>query len=841
MKKMFALLLLAAALAMPQPALAVPALEHSVTRTQPDGSVVTLKQRGDEFAHWLEDTEGHAIVKTKEGRFEFALPDGAGGLKASGKLCGTNVAAPDGAVKDFKPATSRLRLMMENNLYEQPLASRGSAAQAAFTGWHSRPAEGEKNLMIIRVNFVDTPLVASEDFHMQKVWKEGDDTLSVRRYYTEQSHGKISVVSADYQGSTGGPFGMITVSLDASCFNGGKHPDRLIGLDVNTIKEQVSVHANEVALITDIIEEAATAASVDFAEFDTNNNGKIEPSELCIYMIMGGYEESYSAYINANYPMIWAHAWGSWTPEDIEEIKKDVPDILLADHEVTIAGKTVTDWAMNGELCYESENKYSFLPCVGTITHELGHQMCRLPDLYDVSGINTGMDVYSNMAAGSWGAKGKEETAGSRPVNLDAWSRIYLGWESPKQTVTASESRINLSFSKALTANGIIRIESPAADSSTEYILAEVRDPVKDKWDMGIQRGGKYDLAALNSGALLLVHVDENVGSGALEKGNNINTSAKPHQGVMPIAVDCNYRTGRVRSATNLWYEGNPYLEKLNGDVASFSAGRTYFYGDPQAYSASIRSGIALEEISAPGDTMTAVLLYNAGSGSNPASPAKTELDYDTAAAITLRCPLTIFTVNDAIKILSTANTDLNSGDMRLDDAHQVTLTETAVMAAAGANKITAVYPLPLFAVMQSSSSYKQRIACSFVVASADLMAERPEDVKLLKVTGKSSSKYFTYTDNSDDFVRDGYFTIQPNDDSGSVVPKGTALTENYYRVTLFAKDNGAFDLDKTEGVTLDPAAIVSTPKSSSGGCNAGFAALLAIPALAVFRRRKRQ
>lgn len=274
------------------------------------------------------------------------------------------------------------------------------------------------------------------------------------------------------------------------------------------------------------------------------------------------------------------------------------------------------------------------------------------------------------------------------------------------------------------------------------------------------------------------------------------------------------------------------YLEKLDGDVASFSAGPTYFYGNPQAYNASIRSGIALKEISAPGDTMTAVLLYNAGIRSKPASPAKTELDFDTASAITRSCPLTIFNVNDAVKILSSADTDINSGDLRLDDAYQVTLTEAAVMAAAGANKITAVYPLPLFAVMQSSSSYKQRIACSFVVASADLMAERPENVKLMKVTGKSSSKYFTYTDNSDDFVRDGYFTIQPNDDSGSVVPKGTALTENYYRVTLFVKDNGAFDLDKTEGLTLDPAAIVSMPKSGSGGCNSGIAGLAALLAL---------
>lgn len=41
-----------------------------------------------------------------------------------------------------------------------------------------------------------------------------------------------------------------------------------------------------------------------------------------------------------------------------------------------------------------------------------------------------GMGMFSLMSNGCDGAK-KEETAGTRPVNLDAWSRYYLGWEMP--------------------------------------------------------------------------------------------------------------------------------------------------------------------------------------------------------------------------------------------------------------------------------------------------------------------------------------------------------------------------------------------------------------------------
>ena len=784
-------------------------------------------------------------MRTKAGRYDFAKQDAKGYLKSTGKAYSPAAQAPSGTARNFRPKAPALRSMghgMEQmkNSGGSLLSRAYSAIKAVFTGWHSRPQSGDRKLMVVRVNFVNYPLVSSGDFHRDKVWKEGEDVLSVREYYKDQSHGKLSVVSADYSGSTGGPFGMITINMTSADFNGGKHPDRLLSLATETLSDEVTLHANEVAVVNDVLKKVTTVTSVDFSKFDTNGDGTIKPDELCFYMIFAGYEESYSGYVDSDHPMIWAHAWSPWDDEDKKDIEKagyDMSKYVDASHDVKIGSVRFSDWALNGERAYGSETESLLMQCVGVMTHELGHQMCRLPDLYDINGVNNGMDIYSLMAVGSWGAK-SGDIAGARPSNLDAWSRIYLGWETP-QTVVASISAAKTTFSKALTEGGIIRIESPAVDSSTEYILAEVRDPVNDKWDAGIQRGDRYDLAGLNSGALLLIHVDENVGSGNLDKGNDINTTLKPHQGIMPITVDCDYRIAKVRAGTNLWYSGNSYLDKLGGEVGALVAGKTYFYGDPQAYNAALRSGIALDGFSAPGDTITANVYYiGAATGAaNPASAAYPEIDDSVAEIISRFTPIVFSAVSDTEEALEAASADIDSGDLTYDAAHQVTLTKEAVRAVANRNYDS--YPLPIF--KNSQSTKLGRLACSFAVASADLMAETPERVRVLKVTGKTSSRYFKYTDDPDDFVRDGYFTIQTNDDSGTVVPRGSKFTDDYYRVTLFITDNGDYDLDPTTGMVLDPAAIVQSGGSGSGGCSAGFGAfaLMLVLPLAMFNKKR--
>ena len=64
---------------------AAPAFQGKRTFTQPDGSVVNYQNKGDEYLHWSEASEGEIIIFNQEKRrFEYAgIEDGE--LKSSGE------------------------------------------------------------------------------------------------------------------------------------------------------------------------------------------------------------------------------------------------------------------------------------------------------------------------------------------------------------------------------------------------------------------------------------------------------------------------------------------------------------------------------------------------------------------------------------------------------------------------------------------------------------------------------------------------------------------------------------------------------------------------------------
>ena len=150
---------------------------------------------------------------------------------------------------------------------------------------------------------------------------------------------------------------------------------------------------------------------------------------------------------------------------------------------------------------------------------------------------------------------------------------------------------------------------------------------------------------------------------------------------------------------------------------------------------------------------------------------------------------------------------------------------------------------LPIFTAVKTNPS-ADIVACSFSVKSSDLLAKTPQEVKLLKIKGKALTVSFKYSDKTEDFLKDGYFTIQTSGDN-KIADKAAAFTADVYKVTMFIKDNGEYDLDPTVGSILDPAAIVKTstksPDSgSSGGCSAGFAAIALLAIVPIVVRRKR-
>ncbi|WP_405017984.1 immune inhibitor A domain-containing protein [Kitasatospora sp. NBC_00070] len=65
---------------------------------------------------------------------------------------------------------------------------------------------------------------------------------------------------------------------------------------------------------------------------------------------------------------------------------------------------------------------------LGVFAHEFGHDL-GLPDLYDTSGsgIDNSVGFWSLMSSGSWLGTGKN-AIGDKPADLDAWSKLQLGW-----------------------------------------------------------------------------------------------------------------------------------------------------------------------------------------------------------------------------------------------------------------------------------------------------------------------------------------------------------------------------------------------------------------------------
>lgn len=835
-------------------AFAVPAYDGYRNVTLSDGSTAKLSQRGDEFVHWFEDERGFAVLRAPNGRFEFAVKGVSGMLTASGRAYSPKIAAPAAAVKNYVPNkdTAVFKIGSNNVSAPQSLFARTlSSVKTALTGWSPKHVSGKRNLMVVRVNFVNRDFQTEENFYMDKVWKEGTDSLSVRQYYLDQSYETLKVVSADYSGSAAdAPYGLITVSLDASCFNGGEHPDRLLSTSssATTIGEYLqntaNDHAAEVAVINDILKKVTAATSADFTKFDADNSGTITPDELCFYMIFAGYEESYSGYVSKDYPMVWAHAWEPFAEADYKVFALYGINVERADHEVTVSGKKLGKWAMQGELGYSLDDKNNVtstsLPGTGTMTHELGHQMCSLPDLYDTSYTNEGMGVYSLMALGSWGATRSQdngEIPGVRPVNLDAWSRIYLGWESPSK-ITAAVEKSDVTFGRAFT-KAIVRLQSPAADSATEYLLAEVRDPKNDKWDSGMQQYlCRLGDVPFQNGAVLIQHIDEKSGSGALSLGNDINAyTTVPHQGVVPLAAGRNYRdfkgTGyNVALPADFWYDGNETLTELGENGGKYFAGKSYFYNGKEKYTALTRSGIVLTSFSPSADSMTASLCYDEGKGSMAAARAVTPTI--AAKLESYIGPLYAQVVNTtaaAAALLAPAG--FTAEDLSLDDSSQTTLSAAAVKSAV--LRASAVFPLPIFS---ATASGKTLNSFAFVVPREQLLAKTPQAVRLYKISGKGKSLPFAYTDVIDPTkLKDGSFTIQKMTDT--VAPKDAELTDDSYKITMFIADNGAYDLDTNLGTILDPAAIVSQTQSSSGGCSAGFG-IMALLLLLPFAAKKR-
>jgi M6 family metalloprotease-like protein len=139
-----------------------------------------------------------------------------------------------------------------------------------------------------------------------------------------------------------------------------------------------------------------------------------------------------------------------------------------------------------------------------TLTHELGHLLFNMPDLYHMVDGSVPLDqrwkgrrwvvgCWDLMAAGSsWGCGSGTPNFATPNATFGAWSRMVIGWTQPV------EARVDVEGTYDLLAPGRGGWVVKLPITKTEYVLAEYRESVIG--DLGLPGNG-----------VLLYHVDDSL------------------------------------------------------------------------------------------------------------------------------------------------------------------------------------------------------------------------------------------------------------------------------------------------------------------------------------------
>ncbi|WP_144394582.1 M6 family metalloprotease domain-containing protein [Pleionea sediminis] len=442
---------LSAGVILTQNVYAINASPHSYTVTQPDGTKITLFQRGNEHQNWEEDVNGYTVIKEKVDtpkkfvseqdlskkaspvftRYVYAEQSTTGELKPTSLEVGKGNPEHWGLKKHAKPRKTNKYLKHQS--YFQ-----SSLINPALKSMKNSNNVGSLNNLVVLIRFADhanRKLPSRSNFEILFNKVGGDPSLapagSIKDIYLRNSYNKLTLNSTIVD--------WITVSKTEAASKNNLHV---------TLKEALT----------------KADATLDFSQFDKNNDGIID----ALTFIHSGYGAEWGGNdCNTGAPgdeRIWSHQGGvsGWTSK--EGVSSNIYSINPG-----LWGKCGDD-----------------ITRIGVIAHELGH-VFGLPDLYDKNGGGGGIGSFG-MMCNSWGADGSQQP----PPFLSAWSKMKLGWGEHSNLSRAGDYNIN---------NQRIYRVNKGFDQG-EYLLIENRR-------RNNASGKLVDNMPPNSDGLAIWHIDE--------------------------------------------------------------------------------------------------------------------------------------------------------------------------------------------------------------------------------------------------------------------------------------------------------------------------------------------
>lgn len=470
---------------------AAPALRGAISVRQPDGSLLSIEQFGDEDHHWTATTDGVMVIN-RNGAYYVAAIDESGELSATGVLAHAKELRDSKEQQLIALQSSRLPLFHQRD--RMSTRSMNISNDVEYF-----PHQGNPRVLTILVAFQDSAFTVNQPVEAFDQYLNGEtqqdlgnknhqNLASVRQYFDICSRGQFTP-----QFDVVGP---VTLPKEMAYYGGTGNTglgDRF--------------HS----FCSDAIEKVGEAELVnDWTIYDNDGDGIVEM--VCI--IYAGYGQNQGG----GEETIWARA--------------SYLDLKIAE------GPKISFFNCSPEHFYPSSSideegiaKKDYINGTGVFIHEMSHCM-GLPDLYQTNGNyvnNQGMESWDIMDYGMYTRNG------FAPAPYTAWEQEVMGW-TELEPVIASQ---HISDLRPLEEGGTaLKLVNTADESGNEYIVMESI----------MERG--LNSYAYGSG-LLVYHVAYPYNSIHLEDNPN-NTPGRPSVAVVPASGTLfnSYLTGSGKQYT---------------------------------------------------------------------------------------------------------------------------------------------------------------------------------------------------------------------------------------------------------------------------------------------------
>ena len=368
---------------------AVPAYPYPVEIRQPDGSLLTVRLRGDEYHHFVETEDGHLITKDLKGFFNYAT------LDSEGKPIDTKIKANNKSNRSYseKSFVSRLQSPASNVALNQQMRAKRPQLSEISSQNRVYPRSGSPRSLIILINFADltfvtpNPQQAFKAMLNERGYSANGGTGSARDYFLDNSMGKFS---PDFD--VVGPY-----TLPRGYAYYGKNDKS--GMD---------------SIPFQMIADACTAAhqaGISFSVYDADNDDIVDN----VFVYFAGHNEAEWAGNNT----VWPHRWGIYPTSIFGNRDGNYTGTVES---VTFDGKRVEDYACTSELRGRTGTS---MAGIGTFTHEFGH-VIGLADMYATNGASHHtLSDWNIMDGGAYLNNGRT------PPAYNSFERFKLGYLTP--------------------------------------------------------------------------------------------------------------------------------------------------------------------------------------------------------------------------------------------------------------------------------------------------------------------------------------------------------------------------------------------------------------------------